>query len=227
VSEPAPLLLLSALDVEGAPLADALTGARREPAAGLDFRRGTLGRENVVFAMTGVGKVAAAHATAAAIERFRPRACVVFGAAGALDSRVHVGDFVLATTLVQHDLGVRALRRASADEALRAELGDFVRGRPGARVHEGTVLTGDKACLSLRRRLWLRYAFRRDAPIAVDMESAAVASVCNRAALPVAVLRIATDRAGPLALIEFHRNAASLAPEPARVLLEWLRLRNR
>jgi hypothetical protein len=43
----------------------------------------------------------------------------------------------------------------------------------------------------------------------------------------VAVVRIATDRAGPLALIEFRRNAASLAPEPARVLLEWIRLRNR
>lgn len=228
MSQTPPVLVLFALEGEGAPLRQALANAARESVAGLDFERGSIGPTPVVLACTGIGKVGAAHAMAAAAAHYRPRAAVVVGVAGALDSSLGAGDWVVGRELLQHDLGVRSLRRATADPSLAAVLAGAAARQPEtSRVRQGTLLTGDRACMSLRRRLWLRFAFHGARPLAVDMESAAAAAVANRAGIPLGVLRIVTDGAGPLAAVEFRRNFESLAPRPARAVLEWLRAEGR
>ncbi len=193
-------------------------------AAGLRFRVGEVGGTPVVVVRCGIGKVAAARTAAELAHRFAPRAMVVLGTAGALASAVRVGDLVLATEGIQHDLGVREGRRATADAALRAELVATARTLvlPGS-VREGTVLTGDRACVTFRRRLRLRFAFRRDRPLVVEMEGAAAGCVAASLGIPHAILRVATDRAGPFALREFRKHFPALAPIPSRVALAWLR----
>ena len=105
------------------------------------------------------------------------------GAAGAVGGGVRVGDLILGRHLIQHDLGTREGRRAETTGELRASLATALAAGP-RRVLEGTILTGDKACVTLRRRIFLRWWFRRDRPLAVDMESASAGVVAAAAGLP-------------------------------------------
>ena len=222
MAESAPVALLYALEAEGEPFLEALEGRRQGEAAGRAFFLGSIGPNEVVIAKTGVGKVACAHAVSVAITKYGARAVVMAGAAGAVGGGVRVGDLILGRHLIQHDLGTREGRRAETTGELRASLATALAAGP-RRVLEGTILTGDKACVTLRRRIFLRWWFRRDRPLAVDMESASAGVVAAAAGLPHAVLRIATDSAGPFALAEFQANYRRLAPEPARCIVEWLR----
>jgi len=219
-----PIAVVYALDLEGSALLEAMPEARHGASRGRPFADGEIAGRRVVAIRGGVGKVAAALATADAIERFQPEAVVVIGAAGALSPRVRVGDVILATETIQHDLGVRDGRRARPSPELRASLAAAARalGLDG-RVHEGTILTGDRACVTLRRRLRLRWVYRRDRPLAVEMEGAAAGAAADAAGVPHAVIRVATDGAGPLALAEFRRHATRVGSIPARIVLAWLR----
>ncbi len=58
--------------------------------------------QEVVLALSGIGKVAAATTTAVLMERFAIQRLVFTGVAGGLAPHVRVGDVVVATQFVQH-----------------------------------------------------------------------------------------------------------------------------
>ena len=77
--------------------------------AGREFWCGRLGGQEVVLALSRIGKVAAATTVAVLLAEF-PAARVVFtGVAGGLGPAVKVGDLVVAGELVQHDMDASPL----------------------------------------------------------------------------------------------------------------------
>src|SRR2546427_10596069 len=68
------------------------------------FWRGRLHGHDVVCALSGIGKVAAATTATALIERFGVRRIACTGGAGGLGEGVRVGDVVVADEYLQHDL---------------------------------------------------------------------------------------------------------------------------
>lgn len=66
---------------------------------------GQLDGHDVVVAESGVGKVASAVIAALLAREFACRGLVVSGVAGGLDPSLHIGDTVIAHSLVQHDYG--------------------------------------------------------------------------------------------------------------------------
>jgi uridine phosphorylase len=77
--------------------------------AGRDFWLGELHGRPVVLALSKIGKVAAATTATALIERFGVRRMVFTGVAGGLGKDVNVGDVVVASDFVQHDLDASPL----------------------------------------------------------------------------------------------------------------------
>lgn len=226
-SELSPTAVFHALDLEGAPLVGALERAHEVQHGSLRFLRGFIGDTPLLVARTGIGKVAATLHASVAIQQFHARELIMVGAAGAIRSHLKLGDLFVANETIQHDLGVREGRRAHPDPALRAELLQWARSHsPTGRAFEGSLLTGDRACLTWRRRFRLQWAFRSDAPLCVDMESAALGAAAQALGVPFGILRIITDHAGPFAYREIRKHFHELAPEPARVLIAWLRTRN-
>lgn len=215
---------------------------------GLPCTTGTLHGRPVVVAVTGVGKVNAAMATALLVERFSPRAVVFTGVAGALGPGLEPGDVVVAEALVQHDLvnhteeGAvpRTVRSPLSGEdnpvaiaappallALARETAATVRLEPAAarpprppRVAFGTIATGDSFVGSHAKKAELRDG--RGA-IAVEMEGAAVAQVCHQLGVPFLVVRGLSDGAGRGARDEARRNLAVAADNAARVALAVVR----
>ncbi|WP_109509405.1 nucleosidase [Nocardioides speluncae] len=152
--------------------------------------------------ITGMGKVAAATATAAALAGYDDLGgltAINLGTAGALKDGLD--GLHLPSVVLNHDLDADALRALGYDPRDRLELGG-----------DGPVLaTGDAFVTDPIRRAAL--AERADL---VDMEGYAVAYAAQRAGVPVRLVKHVSDNADSAAL-----DWPSLVDASARVLGDW------
>ena len=247
---PNPLAILSALPQEQRGLIELLHMPYRVRHANRDFWLGDLHGQPVVLALSKIGKVAAATTTTALIEHFGARSVVFTGVAGGLGTGVDVGDVVVATDFVQHDLDASPLypryelplygrTRIACDTflsgllfeacciALASESLAIHRFR-NPRVHRGLIASGDRFVCGAgesRRLLELMVQAGHDVQ-AVEMEGAAVAQVCLDYDVPFAVMRTISDRADDNALVDFsdfiETVASPYAQQTLKVFLELL-----
>lgn len=197
--------VLAALPEELAPLLEHPRASRA--VQGLEILRIELAGGPVLACVGGIGKVNAAHAAAALLERGGDRGLLVVGVCGGLRSHLAPGTLVHCERAVQADLALPREREVESDVRLR-EAWEAV--APGGR---GWFLTADRPVLSWWRRLRLARAFRGDC--VADMETAAAARVARKAGVPWAALRAVTDGATELGLAEFRRNFAVQAGRAA------------
>ena len=104
--------VIGAMPEEVALLARDLEGARPERRGARDYLRGRLHGRDVVVVFSGWGKVASASTATTLIEVFGVEAVVFTGVAGALAADLAVGDVVIGTELLQHDLDASAAATA-------------------------------------------------------------------------------------------------------------------
>jgi adenosylhomocysteine nucleosidase len=238
--------ILSALAEEQQGLLELLQQPRKSSHAGRDFWQGQLHGQPVVLALSRIGKVAAATTSTALIERFNVERIVFTGVAGGLGDGVQVGDVVVATEFVQHDLDASPIfpryevplygrSRFPCDAALTARL--LQASRAGLEslalpaktlLHHGLMASGDRFVSGVRESGHLRTALKQGGHevLAVEMEGAAVAQVCFDYGLPFAAVRTISDRADDKAHVDFPvfvKDVASLyAQAIVRHLLEAL-----
>src|ERR1700740_1628677 len=103
------LAIVGAMPEEIAALRPCLASLRTERRAGRDFHFGRLDGHDVILVRCGIGKVAAATTTAVLLDAFDAAALLFTGVAGGLGEGVRVGDIVVATTLLQHDMNAEPL----------------------------------------------------------------------------------------------------------------------
>lgn len=163
--------LLAPMRSELMPLVRRL-GLRRE-GSGRDARHtGAVGRVEVVALQTGIGVRLAARAAERALEDTRVDHIVVAGVAGGIGRSVAIGDLVVPEEVVDLDSGAR------------------YRPAPlGATPPRGSLLTSDG--LLTDPALFAR--FEREGAVAIDMETSAVAAVCERQGRPWSVFRGISD----------------------------------
>ena len=214
-----------------------LIGTRLDDSAssqvgGRDYQIGRLGTRKVVLAISGFGKVAAASTVTTMLDRFDPEAILFTGVAGALDPGVKRGAVVVADELIQHDFDASPIvprfvipslqvDRIPTDPAWTKRLAAAAPSAPGAAVHRGLVLSGDRFISSDAARSELRSLFPN--ALAVEMEGAAVAQVCAERKVPFAVVRVISDTADDHAGADFfdfveHQAAPLLAGIVAEAL---------
>ncbi len=142
----------------------------------------------LVLMVSGVGKVRAASAVQALIDRYRPDLVLNIGTAGGLRPEVEIGDIVVTSKQYQHDCQLWEHYVAEGDR----EIGDLVYSRlaAGYRVHRGSGCAGDKFVSALEAKHQLAAQF--DA-YCVDMESAAIADTCAINQVPCCTIRSISD----------------------------------
>lgn len=226
------LAIVGAMHEEIAALRPCLEGLRTERRAGRDFHIGRLDGQDVILVRCGIGKVAAAITAAVLLDAFDARALLFTGVAGGLAPGVRVGDIVVATTLLQHDMNAEPLfprwevpltgrarfdadpywsdRLARAGHALAATH----RHAQAATLHRGLVVSGDRFVATQAESDALR-SLLPDA-LAVEMEGAAVAQVCHDFGRPFAVVRTISDRADDAAHGDFQRFVCDVAAPYSR-----------
>ena len=96
--------IIGAMDQEVAKLKEMMTEVEITKAASMEFYKGKLNGTEAVVVRAGVGKVNAACCTQALIDHF-PVSCVInTGIAGSLQASIDIGDIVLATDALEHDM---------------------------------------------------------------------------------------------------------------------------
>jgi adenosylhomocysteine nucleosidase len=246
----APIAIVAAMQEELSALLAVMPDEHRVRVAGRDFWAGHLHGQPIVAVLSRIGKVAAATTATVLLERFQARAVVFTGVAGGLAPGVRVGDVVVATQLLQHDLDASPIfpkyevpltgqARFAADTAIgdslaaatRALLRDPVAlfgqkvvddfGLSTPKLHRGLLISGDRFVSTAAES----EALRRDLPeaVAVEMEGAAVAQVCHDYGVPFAAVRTISDRADDAAHTDFMRFVTAVASRYSLAVIDaWL-----
>lgn len=223
--------IIAAMDAELIDIKNALENKEERVISGRTFVSGTIGTEQVVCVICGIGKVNAAVCAEAMIMAYHPDRIINTGVGGAIGGQLHVCDVVCAEYLVQHDVDTTALGdeigmvstvnlvRFCADEALADALCAIMQEQ---NVHcvRGGIATGDKFVADFNTKAFISTTFRC---IACDMEGCAIAQVCCLNNVPFAVLRAISDGADESATMSYTEFMPKAAAISAGVLLGLLR----
>lgn len=184
------------------------------------FYEGRLYSHPVVVVKSGIGKVFAAMITQHLIDCYTPTHVIFTGVAGALNPGYEIGDVVLSSDCVQHDMDVSTLgfergripytdyQFFSADPTLIDLAKQAEVNHP---IHIGRILTGDQFFTQkkLRETAYLTQELKGDA---IKMEGAAVGQVCALNKIPFLIVRTISDKADEQAPVNF----TEFLPEIAR-----------
>lgn len=162
-----------------------------------EFRTGTLAGSEVVVGCAGVGKVNAAMAAQMMVDAFDVRAIVNAGATGAVDSSLELFDIVITSDCVHHDVDDEVLvdsypyyeSPAFASDAALLEAAHRVSRSAEKEFVFGRTATGECFVDDSNRDAIVATC----APLAVDMETAAMAQTCHANGMPFLAVRCVTD----------------------------------
>lgn len=206
-----PIAIIGAMDEEIDVFRSLLTNEKETTIAHVTCIEGNMNDENVIILKSGIGKVNAAIATTLLMERYNPRAVINTGSAGGFDQELHIGDIVISTDLVQHDVdvttfdyvpgqvpGLPATIPATKDLISIAEqaMKDVQLTYKTGLIGSGDVFMEDPDKVDHVRTLF-------PTMLAAEMEGAAIAHVCHQYDVPFVVIRSLSDIAGKESHISF------------------------
>ena len=96
--------IIGAMDEEVAKVKEEMTDVTITTVAGMDFYEGKLSGRDAVVVRSGIGKVNAGMCSQILADRFGVSAIINTGIAGSLRNEINIGDIVLSTDAVQHDM---------------------------------------------------------------------------------------------------------------------------
>lgn len=212
-------LLVSDMDVQGS-----------TTIAGIEYREGSLYGKPVVLCMSGVGKVNAAVCTQILIDRFQADAVIFTGVAGALDPELTIGDLVISSDCMQHDMDVTALgfdrgiipyaetSVFQADSNL-IELAKSASKDFEGRTKVGRILSGDQFIAS---RELVAELYKSLQGTCTEMEGAAVAQVCHLNGIPFVIIRSMSDQADGKAHVNFAEFTVQASEHSYQIVKQML-----
>ena len=241
--------LLGAFGAEVALVKQSISKPKTVVVDGITFTTGRIGKQRVVVAETGIGKVNAAMTTALMLDHFRPRRILFTGIAGGINPDLQPGDIVIASRTIHHDYQSITFEQKPTIQTRNGVTGQpnpayfpadslmLLRAQTIARtvpfepipittrpptVVTGTVVTGDQFISSSQKVAQLRQEFGADA---TEMEGAAVAQVCYQIQVPLLVIRSLSDRADDNArrdMLSFYQTAARNSARLVLAIVEGL-----
>lgn len=201
--------------------------------AGMEFYKGRIGGKMAVVVRSGIGKVNAGVCVQILVDHFGVDGIVNTGIAGSLRAEINIGDMVLSTDAIQHDVDATVfgyplgkipqmdVQSFPADEKLRELAKECSKKvNPELGVFEGRVLSGDQFISSKEKKNWLIETFDG---YCTEMEGAAIAQVAYLNHVPFLIVRAISDKADDSASMdypEFERQAVLHSTRLTRALIK-------
>jgi adenosylhomocysteine nucleosidase len=149
------------------------------------------------------------------------------GAAGALSSKLQIGDIVVATETIEHDYNLKFASRPLPRFAGNFQVIESLQKVPlpelDFSVHFGSVASGDEDIVDIARGEELA---KLTDYIAVAWEGAGGARACQCSEKHFVELRGITDTANHTAAADFDANLAIAMGNLAQVIALWIQNRN-
>jgi adenosylhomocysteine nucleosidase len=228
--------IIGAMEPEVAILKEKLVNAVVSSHGGFTFYQGSLEDNDVIIVQSGIGKVAAALATAMLIDKFQVDYVVNTGSAGGFDATLKVGDIVVSNEVRYHDVDLTAFgyevgqlpanpaaflphpELVSAATAGIAKLNSD--DTNGIQAVSGLITTGDTFMTKEEDVAKARANFPTMA--AVEMEGAAIAQTCLQFNTPFVVIRSLSDIAGKESPYTFEEYLETAAVNSSQLVLNML-----
>ena len=203
--------------------------------ASMTFVKGSLCGKDVVVVRSGIGKVNAGICAQILIDMFGVDALINTGVAGSLDAAIDIGDIVISTDAVQHDMDastfgdpVGQIPRLDtfsfpADERL-VQAAKLANEEVNTDIHTftGRVVSGDQFIAGEEKKDYLIRTF--DGKCA-EMEGAAIAQTAYLNNIPYVIIRAISDKADNSAVMDyptFEKHATEHSLKLLKNMLERL-----
>lgn len=205
--------IIGAMEEEVTQLKEAMVTEEVLEYASMVFCKGRLGKQEIVVVKSGIGKVNAAVCAQILVDRFGVDTLINTGIAGSLDAAINIGDMVISTDAVQHDMDasifgdpVGQIPRMDtfsfpADEALvklAVETNEEV--NPEIQTFTGRVVSGDQFVSSKEVKDRLVDMFDGKC---TEMEGAAIAHVAYLNKVSCVIIRAISDKADNSATMDY------------------------
>lgn len=226
--------IIGAMDKEINDLKAVMTDAEVETRAGMDFWSGKLSGHEVVLVRSGIGKVNAAAAAVILAEVYKVRAIINTGIAGSLNKDIDIGDIVLSTDAMEHDMNVQGLGYDrgivpdqeesvyKADDELRSVAKQACENVcKDVKVFEGRVISGDQFISDKSVKDDLVSTF---GGMCTEMEGAAIAHAAWLYKVPYLVIRSISDKADDSAEMDYPSFQKIAIQNSVKLITEMLRI---
>lgn len=225
--------IIGAMDEEVAKIKGQMQNVKVMSKAAMDFYEGTLNGKDVVVVRSGIGKVNAAMCTQILADTYQVEAVINTGIAGSLNAQIDIGDIVLSTDTLEHDMDALAfgypLGQIPRMETLSFEADDKLRALakkvceevvPEVSVFEGRVVSGDQFISDKKKKDWLVENF---GGYCTEMEGAAIAHAAYLNEIPFLIIRAISDKADDSASMDYPTFEAQAIEHSVKLLLELCR----
>jgi len=186
--------------------------------------------KSLVLAYSKIGKVNASLTATIMVEKFKAKKILFSGVAGAIDKDLRIGDLIIATKTVQHDIDLTVFGYEpgfipeskvyfECDEELN-RLARNVAKKLDIKLKEGIIASGDQFIHSKERKEWIANTFNASA---IEMEGGAVGCVTSTLDVPFFMLRSISDTAEEGAGVDFDEFLEESSKVSAKFLIEMLK----
>lgn len=194
--------IIGAMKVEVESLKKLIDNCTIENISNIEYYRGKLFDNDVVVAQSGVGKVNAAICAQTMILKYSPDLIINIGVAGSLDKNINMGDIVIATGVIQHDVDTSAvgdpvgmisginLINIPCTEKMVDALKSTAEKMHSLKVFTGIIASGDQFLNSQEKTRLIREKF---GAIACEMESGSIGQVCYINNIQFGIVRSISD----------------------------------
>ena len=224
--------IIGAMEVEVAILKEKMEDVRIIKKASMDFYEGILAGKKVVVVRSGIGKVNAGICAQILADVFSVDAIINTGIAGRLNKNINIGDIVLSTDVVQHDMDATGFgyRKGqipqmpvfffNADDNLRRLAAEVCKEvNPDIQVFEGRIASGDQFVCDqdVKNRIVSEFS-----AYATEMEGAAIGQAAYLNEIPFLVVRAISDKADGSAQMDYSEFEKAAVDHSVRLTLNML-----
>lgn len=205
--------IIGAMEEEVHRLKSIMTDTKAVIRTGMVFVEGKLHGNEAVVVRSGIGKVNAAVCAQILVDYFHVDMIINTGVAGGLRSEINIGDIVISSAALHHDMDATSFGYARG-VIPRMETSIFTakpvlvekakevceRVNPDIKTHVGRILTGDQFISEQEKREELRESFDG---YCVEMEGAAIAHAASLNHIDFLIIRAISDKADHSAHMDY------------------------
>lgn len=224
--------IIGAMEEEVAALKEDMDIQETVEQASMVFCKGKLSGKDVVVVRSGIGKVNAGICAQILVDRFQADMLINTGIAGSLDARIDIGDMVISTDALHHDMDATIFGDAigqiprmdtlafPADEELvRKAAKANEKANPDIRTFTGKVASGDQFISSREAKEKIVENFH---PLCVEMEGAGIAQAAYLNKVSYVIIRAISDKADNSATMDYPTFERQAIAHSVRLMKELL-----
>ncbi len=220
--------IIGAMDLEVETLKSHMQNVKITKKANMEFLEGSLNGTPTVIVKCGIGKVNAGMCVQVLADLFGVTHIINTGVAGSLQAQIDIGDIVISTDALYHDMDVTALGyplgevpqlgtlEFKADEKLiTLAKSSCEEVNPDIHVFTGRVVSGDQFISSKEVKNKIIENFHG---LCTEMEGAAIAHAAFLNEIPFVIIRAISDKADDSAEMDYPTFEKKAAEHSAKLV---------